>query len=397
MKHHNERTVLIWMCVLIGVNQLGFGAIIPVLPLYAESFGVSQAAIGMTVAVYGVARLVIALPSGRIADWLGRRSTLAIGGLVSGVGNLWCAYAASYDELVVARFVAGAGAGLTLTAGTIVLADITSIERRGRVMAIYQGVFLFAVGIGPFPGGYLAETFSLSTPFFAYSLASFIAAAVGWWAVAETRPNISRESDAEARPTYLTALRTILMSRGFLLVGAISFTGALVRTGGLFSIVPLVGTRQLSLTATEIGFAMAIGSLLGVMITYPTGVMVDRLGRKTVIVPATIATGFAFMLYSFAPSYIWFLAACAVWGIASAASGSAPAAYAADIAPRENAATAMSAYRTISDAGYVIGPILLGVIADLFGMTTALITASGMLIAIALLFAARAPETYRAG
>ena len=385
------------MCVLIGVNQLGFGAIIPVLPLYAESFGVSQAAIGMTVAVYGVARLVIALPSGRIADWLGRRSTLAIGGLVSGVGNLWCAYASSYDELVVARFVAGAGAGLTLTAGTIVLADITSIERRGRVMAIYQGVFLFAVGIGPFPGGYLAETFSLSTPFFAYSLASFIAAAVGWWAVAETRPVISaEESGAEQKPTYWRALRTILMSRGFLLAGAISFTGALVRTGGLFSIVPLVGTRQLSLTATEIGFAMAIGSLLGVMITYPAGVLVDRLGRKTVIVPATIATGFAFLLYSFAPSYIWFLAACAVWGISSAASGSAPAAYAADIAPREHAATAMSAYRTISDAGYVIGPILLGVIADLFGMTAALVTASGMLIAIALLFAAKAPETYRA-
>ena len=129
------------MCVLIAVNQLGFGAIIPVLPLYAESFGVSQTAIGMTVAVYGLARLVVALPSGRIADRLGRRSTLAIGGLISGAGNLWCAYASSYDELVVARFVAGAGAGLTLTAGTIVLADITSIERRGRVMATIRVCF----------------------------------------------------------------------------------------------------------------------------------------------------------------------------------------------------------------------------------------------------------------
>ena len=75
---------------------------------------------------------------------------------------------------------------------------------------------------------------------------------------------------------------------------------------------------------------------------------------------------------------------------------SAPAAYAADIAPREYAATAMSAYRTLSDAGYVVGPILLGVIADDFGMTSGLIAASAMLIAVALLFAAKAPETYRA-
>ena len=47
----NERRVLAWMCAIIFVNQLGFGAVIPVLPLYASSFGVSVSAIGATVAV----------------------------------------------------------------------------------------------------------------------------------------------------------------------------------------------------------------------------------------------------------------------------------------------------------------------------------------------------------
>lgn len=60
----------------------------------------------------------------------------------------------------MAHFVSGAGAGLTLTAGMIVLTDITTPSRRGRVMAIYQSVFLFAVSIGPIPGGYLAEEFA---------------------------------------------------------------------------------------------------------------------------------------------------------------------------------------------------------------------------------------------
>ena len=151
----HERRVLLWMCVLVAVNQLGFGSIIPVVPLYAQSFGVSQFAIGMTVAVYGLARFAVAIPTGQIADRLGRRPTLAIGGLVSTAGNLWCAVATSYEELVVARFIAGAGGGLVLTGGIIVLADITTPERRGRTMAIYQGTFLFAVGIGPLPGGWL--------------------------------------------------------------------------------------------------------------------------------------------------------------------------------------------------------------------------------------------------
>ncbi|MCB1739203.1 MAG: MFS transporter, partial [Gammaproteobacteria bacterium] len=73
------------MCVLIGVNQLGFGGVVPALPLYAQSFGVSASAIGMAVAVYGLARFFVAMPTGRLADSLGRRPTLALGGALSAV------------------------------------------------------------------------------------------------------------------------------------------------------------------------------------------------------------------------------------------------------------------------------------------------------------------------
>ena len=53
------------MCVLIAVNQVGFGSVVPVLPLYASSFGVSPTAIGLTVAIYGLARFLLAVPAGR--------------------------------------------------------------------------------------------------------------------------------------------------------------------------------------------------------------------------------------------------------------------------------------------------------------------------------------------
>ncbi|MGE0701386.1 MAG: MFS transporter, partial [Hyphomicrobiaceae bacterium] len=134
-----ENRILLWMCVLVAVNQLGFGAMIPSLPLYAQSFGVPASAVGTAVAVYGLARFFTAVPSGQLSDRLGRRPTLAIGGLISAVGNLWCAAATSFPEFIVARFVAGAGAGLIVTTGQIVLADITTPERRGRMLAIYQG------------------------------------------------------------------------------------------------------------------------------------------------------------------------------------------------------------------------------------------------------------------
>src|SRR5438128_314925 len=129
--------ILTWMCVLIAVNQLGFGSIVPALALYADSFGVTQSAIGFAVAVYGLARFLAAIPIGQLADRAGRRSALALGGIVTVAGNLLCAYAPTYLALVGGRFVAGAGAALVITTGTIVLADITTPANRGRTLAVY--------------------------------------------------------------------------------------------------------------------------------------------------------------------------------------------------------------------------------------------------------------------
>jgi MFS family permease len=393
-----ERRVLVWMCVLVAVNQLGFGAMIPSLPLYAQSFGVPASAIGLAIAVYGLARFATALPAGQLSDRLGRRPTLAIGGLVSAFGNLWCAWATAYPEFIAARFVAGAGAGLILTTGQVVLADISTPERRGRTIAIYQATFLFAVGIGPFPGGLLAEHFGLAAPFIAYGSASALATVVAWFAVSETRDLRSTRASREGpRPTFIKQLRLLVGNIGFLLVSIISLMNAVVRTGGLFAIVPTLVTLRLGLSVTAIGFGMMIGSVLGLLAAYPAGWLTDRFGRKAVIVPATVITGISMLLFCLAPSYAWFVAACIAWGVASSVGGAAPAAYAADSAPPGMNAAAMSTFRMTGDAGYVIGPLALGLIADLHGPVSALVVSALLLVIMGAIFALVAPETHKGG
>jgi DHA1 family multidrug resistance protein-like MFS transporter len=116
-----------------------------------------------------------------------------------------------------------------------------------------------------------------------------------------------------------------------------------------------------------------------------------------VIVPATLLSSASLLLFLLAPSYAWFLAACLTWSVAQGIGGAAPAAYAADVAPPRMNAAAMSLYRTLADAGYVIGPIVLGLVADGFGVETALATGASLLAGVGVLFAWRAPETYRGG
>jgi MFS family permease len=391
-----EGRVLLAMCGLITVNQLGFGSVIPVLPLYAQSFGVPASAIGMAVAIYGLARFFVAIPSGKLADWLGRRPTLAIGGFISAAGSFWCAAATGYPEFIVARFVSGFGAGIILTTGQVVLADISTPERRGRVISIYQGCFLFAVGIGPLPGGILATYYGLAAPFQAYGVASLLAMAVAWFTVKETKSlgQTGGSHGGLAAFSFIRQIGLLMRQTGFVLVSIVSLINAVTRTGGLFTIIPVFVSLQLGLSAAEIGASMALGSVFGLIVAYPSGVLSDRFGRKAVIVPATLINGASMLLFMLAPSYLWFVVSCVVWGIAASVGGTAPSAYAADSAPPGMNAAAMSTFRMVGDLGYVIGPIALGLVVDAQGPQTALLVAAAISVAIGMLFLKYAPETH---
>ncbi len=393
-KRFSENRVLAWMCAIIFINQLGFGAVIPVLPLYAQSFDVSVSAIGATVAAFGAARFLSAVPAGRMADRFGRRPALALGGLLGVLGNVWSAWADSYPEFLAARFVAGLCGGMVVTIGGVVLADISTPARRGRMMAVYQGFFLFAVGVGPLPGGLLAERYGLGTPFIANALAAFVVGVIAWFLVPETREHAARRDGAPAQSLpFLEQLRLMSTKLGFMLVCLTGFTHAIVRTGGLFNVVPLIASAKLGLGAGQIGAGMAAGSLFGLLATYPSGMIADRFGRKPLIVTAALLTGVSFFGFWFAASGLQFGAACIVWGIAAAVTGSAPAAYAADNAPPGMNAAAMSLYRALSDFGYVVGPIGLGLLSDLAGPGAALVFCAIAISTVALAFWRFAPES----
>ncbi len=389
--------ILVWMCVLISVNQLGFGAIVPVVPLYAEQYGVSQSAIGLTIAVFGLARFLVNVPAGRLADARGRRVALAVGGVVTVVGTAGCALAPTYELFLAARFVAGAGAAFVLTGGQIVLADISTGENRGRVMAIYQGVFLVTVGAGAFPGGWLAERVDLAAPFWVSAFLAGIVSLLAWFFVPETRHIAHRlRLTTGARPlTARGEMTAVMAAPGFLLISLVGFATTGARTGALFNVIPLFAEDEIGLGTDQIGVGIGLISIVGLIFVYPSGLLVDRFGRKAIIVPSMIFSAAAMLLFGLATSFELYLFASLVWSTASGISGASPAAYAADIAPPGMAAPAMGTFRAFSDSGYVIGPLALGALADATSSITALQVTAGVLLAIGLLFAFRAPESLK--
>lgn len=386
---------LFWVCVLIFVNQLGFGSIVPVVPLYADEFGVSAAAIGATIAVYGAARFAMNVPTGYLADRFGRDKALALGGAITVAGNLASGLSGEYWQFLLGRFVAGAGAAMVITGTQIVVADISTRVNRGRMMAIYQGVFLFAVGFGPVPGGILADAVSLTAPFFAYALLGAGVSMLAWFRIPDTG-TIGREAAAasgQVRPPLFDQFRALSRQTGFVLIAIVSFAAFFARTGGLFNLIPTQSENELGLSASQIGLGLGFISLVGLALAYPSGTLVDRYGRKTVIVPSTLFSGLAMFLFAYMPNFVWFLVACGVWAVSIGISGPAPAAYAADMAPVGMNASAMGFYRMLADTGYILGPLLLGLAADIASPESALVATGAMVIISGLAFAVLAPES----
>lgn len=390
--------ILIWMCVLITANQFGFGAIVPVVPLFAEQFGVSQSAIGLTIAVFGLARFLVNVPAGRVADMFGRRNALATGGVITFVGTVLCAVAPTYEFFLVARFIAGAGAAFVLTGGQIVLADISSNNNRGRVMAIYQGVFLVTVGAGAFPGGWLAENFSLAAPFWGAAALAGVVSLLAWFMVPETRELSghfrSKSATGSAVPvSSRDQLAAVVAAPGFALISLVGFATVAARTGALFNVIPVFAEERIGLGADQIGIGLGMVSLIGLAFVYPSGLLVDRFGRKAIIVPSTILSSLGMILFGMSTTFEFYLLASIAWSTASGISGATPAAYAADIAPPGMTASAMGTFRAISDSGYVFGPLVLGALADATSSVTALQATAVALLLIGVLFALRAPES----
>src|SRR5262249_47233997 len=219
-------------------------------------------------------------------------------------------------------------------------------------------------------------------------------AVVAWFAVSETRRRAygsAAAGDATAVP-FAAQIRLLTGKTGLLLVGLIALLNALVRTGGLFAIIPILGTVQLGLSVGAIGTAMMLGSVFGLIGAYPAGSVADRFGRKPVIVAASVMTGASMLLFALAGSFATFLAASIVWGVASSVGGAAPAAYAADCAPQGMNAAAMSLSRRTADVGYVIGPLGLGLITDAWGPIAALLVSATLLVLAGATFALVAPE-----
>ncbi|MFH1086675.1 MAG: MFS transporter [Chloroflexota bacterium] len=389
------------MTAQVFLNMLGLGIVGPVMPLYAKSFGVSAAMVGMLGTAFAVARIGVNLPVGTLADRIGRRPLLVAGPLITAFASLMSGLAQQFNTLLVFRFIQGIGSAALVTTAMTTLADITTRETRGRAMSIYQGALLLGQSFGPTVGGLVGEHFGFRAPFFAYALLSLLAGLWALVAIPETRAFADQQARSEApTPSAECApesawdcARRLLRDKDFLLISMIMFMVFFTRSGSQSNVLPLFGSFGLGLTTAQVGLTLTVIAVANLVTLNWSGSLSDRLGRKAVIVPASIFTGLALVVFIFSRNYAFFVASAVLFGVSTGLAGPAPAAYVADLAQPGRTALTLGLSRSISDVGMAIGPVFLGWIVDHQGYGAALLTNAALYLVVGTAFGLLARET----
>ena len=156
-----HRLGILFLTVL--VDLIGFGIVLPILPLYAEGFGAQGLETGFLISVYSLVQLVMAPLWGRLSDRVGRRPILILGLLGSAVAYFIFARADSLAALFLSRIIGGIG-GSTIPVAQAYIADVTPPERRAGNMGLIGAAFGLGFVIGPLLGGPVLAPLSPGEP-----------------------------------------------------------------------------------------------------------------------------------------------------------------------------------------------------------------------------------------
>jgi MFS family permease len=362
--------------IMTLVIMLGSSVISPVLPLLAQEFGVSYSGAGALVSAFAVGRIPFDFIGGALVDRMSPRLVASGGAAIVTISAMLSAWATDFHSLLWYRLISGIGSALFVITAMAVLARTVAPQRMGQAMGFYQGMLLLGVSFGPSVGG-LAATLgkSLRAPFWAMAGLSFAVTLMCFRWVTEFPPAASGpHSSRDHRLAFRSILPTLLRDHTFRFVCVLTFLTFASRSGMMQNLMPLFAREEFGLHETGIGGIQSLCSLANFLVLWHAGRLLDRVGRRRVILPCLWATVLVVLLFPWATSVSRLAGASAAFGIVAGYLGPAPAAIIADIAPRGAAGAVIGLYRMCGDVGLLLGPISIGWVAERFSFALAFVT-----------------------
>lgn len=350
------RSRLFVTCLSAFIVMLGVGIIVPLLPTFAEDLGASGLWIGIIFSAYSFSRLVFLPLAGKLSDIYGRKIIISVGLLLYALVSIFYIFAQTPEHLSVVRLAHGTTSAMIIPVAMAYTAEASPEGLEGKFMGSFSRCLFLGMAFGPLLGGIISEAVGIRYTFLSLSLMGFLTLILVIFAF-PSEGTIKKREFGLLKSIKDPSIRIAFIFRFLNSVGR----------GSVISFLPLY-LGIIGISKFLIGLLISINLFTSAFIQPRSGKLSDRIGP---MYPVTISTILgAFILY-FLPRVdnLVFLAMLAIMlGVTSALSIPAiNAIIASEGKSHGGMGELMGALSASKSLGRIAGPVLSGIIYDLFG------------------------------
>ncbi|MGG0667189.1 MFS transporter [Lederbergia citrisecunda] len=362
MEKQSNNLALYILMFNMFIAMAGIGLIIPIMPEFLGTFGVAGKVLGFLIAIFSFAQFIFSPISGGLSDRHGRKKIIIFGLLIYGSAQLAFSLSTELWMLFVARFFSGMGAAFIVPPMMAFVADITTLEGRGRGMGLLGASMSLGFMIGPGIGGFLSKI-SLLFPFYFAAGAAVFAAILSIFILPNPTPAVAAGKVIVKQENLLKQLKKSTTTPYFvMLIVMFVFSFGLAN---FQSTISLYVDHKYGYTPSQIAVLITVGGFVGVIVqTFVINPLFKRFGEMRVILFNLVVAAVSMIAILFVDIFWTILLVATIFSTATSLLRPAVNTLVSKLAGEEQgyAAGMMNAYMSL---GNMVGPALAGSIFDI--------------------------------
>lgn len=352
-------TRLLWLLSGISfVVLLGVGIVVPLLPVYARSLGATATQVGLIFTCFSLSRTIFTPVMGMIAERRELKVFILTGLFLYAGIALTYIWAGSPQALIVIRTFHGMASACVLPLAMSYIALIAEKGKEGAFIGSFNSALFLGMGAGPLLGGVITEALGIHAAFVCLSIFSFISGLLTFFFVPPMK------SSGQSAPSFsLRAIAHYSPMAGLLLFRVISALGR----GSLFAFIPLLAARA-GLNLLQVGILISTNIFITGLLQRPFGKMVTQGNLMTLIITGSLISAAALAGMPAGQGFWSFLAIGSIMGIGGAISIPASSVMAMEHGRTLGMTSSLGIFDAAWGVGMILGPVLMGIVADLSGI-----------------------------
>ncbi|MCY0966066.1 MFS transporter [Parathalassolituus penaei] len=339
-------------------------AVMVLLPLYVLELGYDASIAALILGTRGIGQLIGDIPAAMVAGRWGDKASLLCGTTGYCVGYGIIAVVTDPMLLAVGGFIAGFGMSFSLIGRQAYVTQRAAPHQRGRAISLMAGAMRVGALLGPLIGGLVASAIGYQNSFIGLVILCLLSLLIVLFGAESGQAESDHSSHSpRAIVEVISEYRHTFMTAGLAMI-SLQFMRA-----GRVTLLPLAGAA-IGLDVASIGFIVAAAAAVDTLLFMPSGIVMDKNGRKPVAVASLLIFAIGLALVGWADSYATLLAAALLVGFANGISAGLVMVLGSDHAPEKGRARFLGVWKLVSDVGNAAAPIAIG---GLLGITTLLV------------------------